>query len=32
MEANRLFDERFPIEHISGPDGGFRYKNPKPAA
>lgn len=32
MDAPRLFDERFPIEHIGGPDGGFRYKNPKPAA
>jgi hypothetical protein len=32
MGAPRLFDERFPIEHLSGPDGGFRYKHPKPAA
>lgn len=32
MGAPRLFDERFPIEHIGGSDGGFRYKNPKPAA
>lgn len=31
MEANRLFEERFPIEHISGPDGGFRYKSAKSA-
>jgi len=31
MEANRLFDERFPIEHISGPEGGFRYKASKSA-
>lgn len=31
MEANRLFDERFPIEHVSGPDGGFRYKPAKSA-
>ncbi|GER13436.1 hypothetical protein [Variovorax boronicumulans] len=31
MEAPRLFDERFPIENISGPDGGFRYKSSKPA-
>ena len=26
MDAPQLFDERFPIEHISGPEGGFRYK------
>lgn len=32
MDAPRLFDERFPIEHLSGPEGGFRYKNSKPAA
>ncbi|QOF79687.1 hypothetical protein [Variovorax sp. 38R] len=31
MEANRLFDERFPIERISGPEGGFRYTAPKSA-
>jgi hypothetical protein len=31
MEANQLFDERFPIEHIGGPDGGFRYKPAKSA-
>jgi hypothetical protein len=32
MDAPKLFDERFPIEHTSGPEGGFRYKNSKPAA
>lgn len=32
MDAPRLFDERFPIERTGDPDGGFRYKNLKPAA
>lgn len=31
MDAPQLFDERFPIEHISGPEGGFRYKPAKSA-
>ena len=31
MDAPQLFDERFPIEHISGPEGGFRYKPSKSA-
>lgn len=26
MEANRLFDERFPIESVSPAEGGFRFK------